>query len=1125
MAVWSMQRVTARLLTALMMAAVLLLGLLPATSEAQACDNTPLLRASNVNQGLPHASLVRSKEILARFYLSKPACSGTTEVSITSASLTVTGGSGSGEPLNLNTFSLTDPAPVQAYEQVFDDVTGGLLAPDASSHPFFSVPASRVTSEGSGAFSLSFSLTVGYKVGKNSPVATSFTAATATVVDATKPLRVLTVPMGDPTAERSTQFSQTAFDQTVAGFHSLNRIAPVADGVADVGSQTGGVRTAWSPGMVDISPYMNPTFCGNIGNLSVVAAQLANFMLVHNGSNLPANRVEKVMGSVDENIASPDCAEGMAVVNGSESWTQAIAPKPELNLNSRTGAVMAMELAHNYSMVPQERDDPYGPIHTQYRAADNAYSAEYTDRGYDLINNAFLSDDRNVLRTFNPDGKWDNYATLLDRLDWPMFLCKLGGPVTNDCSSTAAAPSAIAQATAVIVGVTDGTATGTEVNDSFVGEGPVDEPVESSAVRLVQRLGAGGAILSDLGVRTHEVGSVHDHGTANGTGAHDKSTFAIAFPSVPESTRLELWQGQPGSGTLLYARDRNNAPAISTATFTRTGGGPIRICGVDELCGPRDLEDESSFSAEATRITFEDLAVGTMVSGQYSDQGVTFVDGPSNDPRIAGDCAADGPPCRSLNAFGSSGSTHSPTHSLVNFCSNTDPGCSTPLTIGFSAPQQRVGMYIGNDDSGTTVATLRAFDVDGNLIATSNPRIGFGNDVQEFVGLDVGSNRIAEVRLDYGVDSGLAEDIDDLLFEGDPAPTGSTYRATVTATDETAEDLRAEFLASCPGINVPLAVGVKPTLARSGTAVFDRSFDLSDVCTNGGQATIVVKVNDGFLQSENVERTVDVEDGAPTAVISSPSTSSTILEHDAISLSGLARDDSDGALEGASLEWFVAGPHATEGSVGHGNDVVLAAPATGWEPGDHSIRLVATDSGGRTSEVTSSLAVLKDEDNDGVSEAEEACSGGSDTDPFDSYADGDGDGIANGADLEPCVAKTSFDGSADFDPDTLNVPSSGVPVTMYVRVPGRDLAEIQASTVRITEIGSRDVSDNPAFVATSWRMEAPGVAAAKFDRLALSTFLHQTGATNQLVRIAIGGSSVLPAWSFSAADVVNVKGQ
>lgn len=165
------------------------------------------------------------------------------------------------------------------------------------------------------------------------------------------------------------------------------------------------------------------------------------------------------------------------------------------------------------------------------------------------------------------------------------------------------------------------------------------------------------------------------------------------------------------------------------------------------------LTDESAFGPEATRLTFEaseGCFPNDIITDHYAAFGVTFLDDGVRTPLIIGPWNRPGT------------ATQSGDFSLLN--NNDAPMTSenVPLVISFSTARQKVGVYIGAGD-GTFPARLTAYGSDGGEIFTAT-LAGFDGNVTNFLGLDAGSARVVEVRLDYGNEV-HAETVDDLLFE------------------------------------------------------------------------------------------------------------------------------------------------------------------------------------------------------------------------------------------------------------------------------------------------------------------------------------------------------------------------
>lgn len=170
--------------------------------------------------------------------------------------------------------------------------------------------------------------------------------------------------------------------------------------------------------------------------------------------------------------------------------------------------------------------------------------------------------------------------------------------------------------------------------------------------------------------------------------------------------------------------------------------------------------------------------------------------------------------------------------------------------------------------------------------------------------------------------------------------------------------------------------------------------------------------------------------------------------------------------------------------------------------------------------------MLTDADNDGIPanvESQSCFGAGADSDPLNADDDSDGDGIANANDPQPCVPATSYTAIVDFNPDPLPTGSTGTTVTVEVRVPGRNIAQVLAGSVRITRIADEDVSTDPRFANIAWTIKN-GVGIAKFDRQKLVQYLAARNLHNRIITVTVAGGSGAPPWSFEGSDTFFVQG-
>jgi parallel beta-helix repeat protein len=368
---------------------------------------------------------------------------------------------------------------------------------------------------------------------------------------------------------------------------------------------------------------------------------------------------------------------------------------------------------------------------------------------------------------------------------------------------------------------------------------------------------------------------------------------------------------------------------------------------------------------------------------------------------------------------------------------------------------------------------------------------------------------------------------------------------TVQATDDRPQDDRLDLILTCPGrLNYLAAVAVPSTVSGT-TATFTTGVDPGLECAGG---TLKAFVSDGYWRAAptNAGQTqFSSEQRSPTAAIYVPFPGMRLLQYSNIPLRGAGFDPEDGALAGSSLAWTVV-RHTGSGDVtvgtGSGERVDLSPPGGGgWTPGNYTARLLVTDSATNTDTASRDFTIKADGDNDGLAADEDpdtTCTAYTgDNDPSNAYADSDGDGTPN---LDEVVAGSGVCASspaplasatADFDPTKLFVPSNGTYVTVFVRVPSRDLTELVPGSVRIVSISGRNQTYNATtdpdffdFPNSTWSVSG-GVGTAKFDRQLLNSFLASHNLVGTKVTLRVVGRSTVPAWRFdTTATTTTAKG-
>jgi CSLREA domain-containing protein len=458
-------------------------------------------------------------------------------------------------------------------------VPGSVLAPSTTTARFtatFRIKIDYRSKTSATATPVTGSFTFASRTGSTAPI-------TATVEKLTNALRVLVVPMGDPSQPYASQYTVAGDAALQAAMLTLSRIYPIPEGVGSLTGTSGGLRYSVSPGMLDLPRLLQTTgrFCGtggSSGNFNAIKASLGQFLQSWNAANGAANQADRVLGVVDAAISDGSqqgCAEGMAAINSNEAWIRAVPELP--GVPSQSGLLAALELGHTFGLVlggpapTPDRDDLFSKYHSPNVYAD----PQRTNRSYNTRLRSVLVDDRTAMTYITAA---NNNNTLLEQLDWAYLICRLGGATSTECPAPAVPVGSGAGVAAgprfVISGVTDGTVAGTKVLESFFSANMLPTPQSTaSQYRLVFRNATGG-ILSNFGVPVQVEDSAHSHDDSGDEVGTALTLFSGAFDFPGTPNRIELWKGTPGSGLLLYARDRTLPPSITDVSVTPAGDGP-----------------------------------------------------------------------------------------------------------------------------------------------------------------------------------------------------------------------------------------------------------------------------------------------------------------------------------------------------------------------------------------------------------------------------------------------------------------------------------------------------------------------------------------------------------------------
>ena len=586
------RRTGAAVLTFAMVTALLAASPLGSASAA-ACALTPRLRDVTIVQGVgSYSPLVRGKEALVRSYLSLPNCAvAGSSIAVTDASLDVTtpDGTTTVDPDNL----VTDPAPTlapfanaPAVDSPADTrfvIPGGVLAPAATTDRFTATVALSISYSAKlskTATPVTGTVQFTTEPGTRGPIA-------ADVEKRTNALRILVVPMGDPTAPYAQQFNANAQSTTSGAMRALARVLPVPDDTGDLTSPdtSAGIRYVVSPTIADIRSFQQTIgdvrkFCGTAANFDGVAANLSTFLQSWNTNN-PTVPADRVVGVVQGSLSfggDAGCAEGMSKVGQPITWTRLVAGGAS---PSQTGSTMAMEIAHTFGDVPltAPNADPFSRYHSKNIQSDDTAP----NRAYNVPTRQFLATDRTVMAVRD---SWNDQSTLLEPSDWSYILCALTpDPLPSTCS-----PSTVTIGTAQNVGneptfvisgvITAGPPATADVTESYFQNGVARFNTDNtSAYRLVQE-DSNGATLSDVGLAINfETSDHHDDGDPVTT--EPTATFTAAVPFDTAAERIKLMNGSD----VLYSRSRIPQP---------------QVLDVSPVVGPGSTERVSAWSGPAS---------------------------------------------------------------------------------------------------------------------------------------------------------------------------------------------------------------------------------------------------------------------------------------------------------------------------------------------------------------------------------------------------------------------------------------------------------------------------------------------------------------------------------------------
>jgi hypothetical protein len=573
---------------------------LPSCSATQLIPNIAELA---VNQGLPtYTRLARGKEAIVRAYLTLPsACAATRTQKIepTSATLTVDNGSGQIQLTNAETLA---------------GAIGSAAQIASTADPYFVVRASDLApANGGAAFNATFTLQVTYRRTDGSTVTPGLLTATGAANAAktvpvdkrTNALRVLVMPIGDPTG--TLQFSAAANTAVQNMMTAASRAFPVPTGTGDLSpTATGGIRYAIAGGLLDarsLGLYATSAgvtkFCSNATNFgtSLIAAgpfagltlkgQLQQALSDYNAAN-PTQPADMVLGAADETFswASSDSVLCPAPTNASPGGPddgRASGPtafaigKPSWARITYNGVSSPgfMEMAHSLGIC---RISPCVGLHSTNVEADGTA----VNRGINVTQRKALyaggplGNDHSAMN-YNPTIPYSINNILLEPNDWKDVLCDLGGVDSQTGTPFSACPLGSAPGTSVSVAANldiNGTTDGTDARVTNSYSTPLDTGLQTvedpgSTTRLLLRTGtcaAPGSTLRNFGLPVQSDDG-HTLANINGDPPEAPNAFHGVVPFNSGTTTVQVLV----NGNLKYCRSATASPDVTDTSVQPLG--------------------------------------------------------------------------------------------------------------------------------------------------------------------------------------------------------------------------------------------------------------------------------------------------------------------------------------------------------------------------------------------------------------------------------------------------------------------------------------------------------------------------------------------------------------------------